>query len=179
MNIQQLKYDPLSNTEIEEEFRKLKEDVNIVIMAKMDHINNIEDLFNGTNHVVLFIATTAPNNGHWQLFLRQHDKILFFDSYGQPFSYILKAVNGKFNQTDKLAKIIVNSRIPCTINTVKYQSTARDISTCGYHILTCFAVFLSMEKEFTFEIYKEFLDNYRRRFNLKTYDDAVIRIVRV
>lgn len=145
----------------------------------MDNINNINDLFKGTNHVVLFVALSDAFSGHWQLLLRTDKAILFFDSYGKPFSYILKIANGKFGQTDKLAQIIINSNIKTEINTVKYQNTDPRISTCGYHVLTCFSVFSELENDFDFDVYKQFMDTYMKRYNIKSYDEAVIKIVLV
>ena len=172
----------LSNEEIEKEFRRLKEDANIVFLAELE-ANTVEELFNNTNHAVIFVSTTDKHNGHWQLLMRNKNEILFFDSYGHNFSKLLIdvfEVYGKnaFNQTFRLGELIVESGIPTFMNTKQYQSWDSGIETCGYHVLSCFAVFLSMPDEFTFELYNKFMDNYKKRNNLKTYDDVAVMVTR-
>ena len=173
----------LSNEEIEKEFRRLKEDANIVYLAEFK-ANTIQELFNGTNHVVIFVSTTDKYNGHWQLLMRNPQEILFFDSYGHNFSKLLIDVfkvygENAFNQTFRLGELIVESDIPTFMNTKQYQSKDSRIETCGYHVLCCFAVFLSMPEEFTFEIYNKFMDNYKQKNNLKSYDDVAVMVTRI
>ena len=175
--------DALTNQQIEHEFRRLHENANIVYLSNFNY-KNLDELFNGTNHVIIFVSTVSINSGHWQLLLRNKNNLFFFDSYGHNFSKLLHDVfqmygENAYNQTYQLGELLQGSELPVYMNTVQYQEKNQEIETCGYHCLCCFSVFLSMPEEFTFELYNKFMNNYKKAHKLKTYDDVAVMVTRI
>ena len=181
----EIKQHGISNGKIERYFEQhLKTTPNIVYLSKFEGINTLEDVFRGGDHAVIHVATSGPYIGHWQILLRDKNQLYFFDSYGNPFSKLLKDVfrmygANAWGQSYKLGELISKSGLKCDINRHKFQSPDSDTESCGYHIACVYAVFkgLSLDNiKFDFNKYKQILDKYKACNKLRNYDDVVIEI---
>lgn len=186
INYQKLIDSPLSSADMYTICRKLATKPNLLILADMQNINSLEDVFKGFDHAIIFVSTTSEMNGHWQLLLRNASTLFFFDSYGHNFTKLLVKVFNNFGknaygESYKLGELIAESSYFKTrnalMNTVDYQSMNPKDSTCGRHCLTCFAFWLqSKNSGFSFGKYKNFMDNYMQQNGLKSYDEVVVSV---
>ena len=183
MNYDKLISTPLSNENISKIFKTLHSKANIIILPNFKG-NTIEDIFNNTNHAIIFVATNSKYSGHWQLLLRSNNYIYFFDSYGHDFTKLLNKVfnyygEDAYGESYKLGQILLNSDYckegRLLMNTVAYQTMDKNDDTCGRHCVTCFYSFNNMQN-FDFNKYKTFMDNYKKDHNLQSYDDVVVNI---
>ena len=85
--------EPLSNFEIIRILsNEIKERCNIVDTTRnLNHLNNIEDLFQKRGHFIMFLPSENKNErvGHWVVCVRQKEggkkrkgSCIYFDSYG-------------------------------------------------------------------------------------------------
>ena len=175
----------LTNTEIETAFRRLNENANFIYQTKLENIETIDDIFKNTDHCIVFIATSSPTNGHWELLLKDDNTIYFYDSYGHNMVKLLKKVfdthgDNAFGQSFKLGKILMNSGFKCVMNTVQYQKYGNSIETCGYHVLACYVYWLSLDNaKFSFEKYRMFMTSYMKVNKLANYDDTAVAIYEI
>jgi hypothetical protein len=75
---------PLSNFDlIREVANEMKEKANIVDTTKLQPNMNIESLFKGRGHAILYENPDKSDVGHWTICLRRNDgTCIYFDSYG-------------------------------------------------------------------------------------------------
>jgi hypothetical protein len=131
---------PLSNFDLINEVAKdLNDRVNIVDTTRLDNLNNVEDIFRGTGHAILFLPSDEPNNpvGHWVSITRQHKggrmrkgSCVYFDSMGDPL------------KINKIKQILKEKYKTIEENNKKYQQYGTNL--CGYYCLlnlTCNKIF--------------------------------------
>lgn len=180
MDYENLLQTPLSNDDITKLFKMVNDKANIIFLPELKGITTIDGIFKGFDHAIIFVATSAKTDGHWQLLLRTDDSILFFDSYGHNFTVLLKKVfeyfgENAWGESYKLGKLVVDSKIPSIMNTVEYQGKNSHISTCGRHCVVCF-MFFKETPNFTFDLYHSFIQNSMKQFGLPNADFVVCRI---
>ena len=85
--------DSLSSNQIKLKLKDYFPSVRIVTMSEMNKFSNLDEMFNSSNHVVLFTSTNSNNDGHWQTIFRTNNNLYFFDSYGKPPMYLINLIN--------------------------------------------------------------------------------------
>lgn len=176
----------LTDKDIENLCRKIHEHANILFLPRIEStVANLDDLFKGQDHIILFVATTGEYNGHWQAVFKTPEKIYFFDSYGHNFTVLLRKVFKNFGkdahgESYKFGQIIADSDYfkqgKVIMNTKQYQAIGPEVNTCGRHVCVALMVFQQLKDDFDFYKYAEFMNNYRSKNGLESYDDCVIQI---
>lgn len=120
--------DPLSNFDLLREIsNEMKIRGNIVDMREMGKYNNIEDVFSGRGHAILFEPPENgdPNGvGHWTCLTRTNKgNCIYFDSYGDKI------------KDQKLKQILKSKYKQIQYNPHKLQSHSS--SVCGRYALMC------------------------------------------
>ena len=81
MNLEIIENYSLSDMDI----KSILPPANIISYKQLAKYKNINDVFNNSDIVILFFEEQEEHNneiGHWQLLMKDDDKIIFFDSYG-------------------------------------------------------------------------------------------------
>jgi hypothetical protein len=127
---------PLSNADIE---RHLGSDVQILQYYQLGDYSTVERLLGEAGAAVILYPGVDKNpEGHWcGLMYSYNDEgervIEFFDPYGISVDKELKIVNDKTPRY--LSKLLLTSRWPLVFNDNKFQRYAKNIATCGRHVV--------------------------------------------
>ena len=178
----------LSNDDIAKLLKKVHDKANIVYLTNLgSKTSSIWDLFGQNNHLIIFVSTQGEYTGHWQLLLRStsgcersssNDRFYFFDSYGHNFTALLEKVfdyfgKDAYHESYRLGELVLESKIPSIMNLVRYQSNDNDVETCGRHVVCCFYAFIKNPNGFNFNVYFEYMNAFKGKLGLDTYDEVV------
>lgn len=119
-------YKPLSNFDLLKGITKeMKERGNIYDMGEIDDAQNLEDIFKGRGHTILFEPPEEGSDvGHWTALLRNEKGIIYFDSYGSEL------------KDAKLRKLIGQVYPVLQFNPVQFQDYGKS-AVCGRYALMC------------------------------------------
>lgn len=144
INRQQLKkYEniALSDSDIK---RRLNGYTNIVLYSDIHKYKHLDELFNGTNNVVI-LYEKEPQYGHWTCVLKlNRENVEFFNSYGGieagfPDTPLSKISNRFRRESDQdfpyLSQLLIDSPYNLSYNENKLQKRGADIKTCGRHVI--------------------------------------------
>lgn len=188
-NLVKLEDTPLSIEQMQKYLKDHGMKPNIVMFSHIDQYNSLEELLGKENYVVLFLATNAPNIGHWECALVDKGRFFFFDSYGKNCTELINkvnSVNGKimFNQRPELLpNLIKNSQYSNSafMNSFDYQNKSDEkMATCGDHCLSVLTVWQKMVKNnqpFDFLKYYQAITSIMEKGGFPTYDATVAEIV--
>ena len=121
---------PLSNFDLIHQIAKeMGERANVKDLEAVDYMDNIEELFNGKGHCILFNRNPEDPNGvgHWNVLIRSPKGVIYFDSFGDPIT----------NQ--KLLDLLKQKYAAVTENLKQYQDYGKS-AVCGRYCLFCIAV---------------------------------------
>jgi hypothetical protein len=156
---------------------------NIVLQKDIATMNDIEQVFNGNNYAIIFTATNAENDGHFQCIFKNNKRIYFFDSYGMMVDELINKLialkRPLFGQNNNLLRLIVNSTYykqnKVFINTFKYQSNNINVSTCGRYcvlLIILNIMFSKKKKSFDFNTFHNLMILWKNKYR-KSYDQIV------
>ena len=122
---------PLSNHDLERLMNDMNERANIIESSDIKETDNIEDIFNGKGHAIIFVRHPNQKIGHWTVMVRQHDplkngyskngNVYYFDSFGER------------PKNKNIEKVVLKSYPELLYNDIKFQ--ADDSNACGRHCL--------------------------------------------
>jgi len=138
-----LKYS-LSDTDLK---KILGKDIKIIPYPKLEHVDNINDIFDKKGRVILFFEENNKGNiGHWQcVYKDKNNDIHFFDSYGNKpdgayLHWLPNKLLDKLDEDDmyltKLFSKAIQQGQKVYYNPHRYQVMNHDVSDCGRHCAT-------------------------------------------
>ena len=120
--------EPLSNHDLIRAVAKdLKDRVNIVDTTKLTGNEDVEDLFHGRGHAIIFLENPGQEVGHWVAMVRsgkgkqKGQNLIYADSYGDPL------------EDKNLLKILSKKYKKLEYNTYPFQQD--DTNVCGRYCL--------------------------------------------
>ena len=175
---------PMSNTLISKYFDG---HANIKSLEDISQMRTLGEVFNGGqfNHVVIFIAVSAPSNGHWVCMFINGQSLYYFDSYGDYPLQILDelAKDGKnlWRQDKNLLHLIRASKFKDTFfyNAYQYQEDGASIQTCGrFTTLTLVlnSIYVRQGRKFDLEMLNKIMTYWKNKFN-KSYGEIAVYFV--
>ena len=116
-------------------------------------------------------------SGHWQLLMKDDDKIIFFDSYGllpdqcKKWLSINNLVELK-EYPNYLSDLLVLSKDRIFYNPFRYQSYKHNVNTCGR-----WCVARALHKSINGKEFKNFVDTLRKQYKLLSDDQAISKYI--
>jgi len=149
------------------DFKKyLNEDVNnkILTYADLKEYNNILHVLPNEKDYRIVLIQEKPNSGHWCCLIRNHNNIMWFDSYGISPDGELKFINKDMNillgqnehQIHRLMKT-APSDFTKEYNHFDFQSFDEDIATCGRWVM--WAILMN-NLNYSLDEMKEFIERW-------------------
>lgn len=176
---QQRVLSPLSAGQLE---KTLGGRANIKSLSQIDSMTSLDQVLNGFNHVILYIAIQSPTVGHWIAMFVNSGSLYYCDSYGLPPLAILEAMKQKglptFGQSTNLLTLISKSQFANSFfyNTVCYQQKKDDVETCGRYAQTIVAlnqIYEKERKEFNLDEFYQLMMYWKTKYN-KSFDDIIV-----
>ena len=163
---------------------------NIVTYANITNMTSLEQVFNGFDHAILFLAVESHSSGHFQCIYISNDEngpiLNFMDSYGlKPDGAINKISSTQsnlFGQNNNLTKLIRQSKFypdRYSYNDHKYQSTSTDVSTCGrYAVLSVILNYIFKKRNLAFGVahFYKLMEFWKQKYRV-SYDTIVSNII--
>lgn len=159
----------------------LGSNIKIITYPQLSKYSNIDQCFGAGNFFILFFEEDKEHwqvSGHWEFVqLLNNGNILFFDSYGLkvdeckkwlPQYTLMKLKEYPNYLTDLLSK----SNRTVFYNPYKYQSFSSGVNTCGD-----FVCMRALCRNMNGLQFKNYLDELKRKYNVKTYDEAVTEFI--
>ena len=152
---------------------------NIKLYKELKNYNDIDKVLGKDGYVILNYETRT-HYGHWVLvFKLDDDTIEHFDSYGlkpdDELNFIpplFKIVNGTVEPY--LSYLIYHSKYNVEYNQYKFQQMKKGINTCGRHVL-----FRLLNRDKNIEEYKKYLDKLLKKYNMKNYDELMVKLISI
>ncbi len=157
----------------DQDIKKVCPDCSILLYPQLKKFKNANDIFKKSNKVALLLLTTSPHSGHWLALMKKPDGIHYFDSYSNRIDYDLMKwltpeERDKLKENEKyLTELLENSGQKIWYSQGhKYQSSGKEIATCGRHVATRLYNYNLSEKQYSDKIKKSGLnaDNYVLEF---------------
>ena len=164
--------EPMSNHLIE---KYLDNRANIKAVCDLDNYNDLDDIFEGEDHIILLIEHTKKNNGHWVCMFKNPTGIYYHNSYGKNILEELKDANYRKFQSDHLLDLVNQSNKDIYYNDVPYQSNDFSIATCGRHALLP-VVLNKLIPNFTLKEYHKIMREAKKKYNMD-YDKIVSHLI--
>jgi hypothetical protein len=128
---------------------------------------NLDQLFDGTDALIILYLIQGQNSGHWCCMLRKKKNIEFFDSYGKKLDYSLKYNDDRL---PIISEILLKNGVSRVENNVyPFQKADDRVSTCGRY-----CVWRVMNKDLSLE---EFQNGFLRSDFPKKYYDVLITLL--
>jgi len=128
---------PLSSEDIK---RHLGQDVKVIAYPELSKYSDIRKVL-GKRGKAVVLYETKHNYGHW-VGLHKSPKggIEVFDSYGFVPDDELKYIDTNFRKINNemkphLSHLLYASGLPVEYNNYKFQKMAKDVNTCGRHVV--------------------------------------------
>jgi hypothetical protein len=142
----------------------------IIEFKDMDNFETIYDLLPNEKDFCVVLCEMKDNSGHWQLLLRDGNRIEQHDSYGctleSELNFVTAAMNKMLGQSKKefhdLMKT-VNEEDEIVYNKARLQAEDPSIATCGRH---CCLRALMHNLGYSLEEYLQFLEDQREETGL-------------
>lgn len=144
---------PLSDKDILQAVGRDK--IRVVLYHELEKMNSIDELFNGLPMVAL-LYNSEKQIGHWVLLIRRgKTTIEHYDSYRKPVDDSFIQREGKVD----LTRILYNSGVKKVVfNHRKMQKLAKDIATCGRHLIVRALLYRTPLKSYLKEIKETGID---------------------
>jgi hypothetical protein len=153
---------PLSNYDLMREITNdMKDRANIVDVGEMEKYNNVENIFNGRGHAILFIPPKDGGDvGHWTVLLRSDNgqKCIYYDSYGDKL------------ENQKLRQILNTKYKSIQYNTKRFQEYGS--SVCGRYALAC----IGLNKLIPNLDVKDIIDFLNLKPKKSSYDKYILEV---
>lgn len=165
-------YEPLSNFDISDFTNDLnKRPANIQMYKDIKKMKTINTLFKNYDYCIIFLENSDKKNpvGHWvMVFKNGKDKntVFFYDSYGESINDLCP----------KLIPLLSKKFKQIHINKIPYQQYGDDSATCGRHCIFNVGV-NNLITNHNFDNLKHIMDYLKKKYNLKTYNQVVSKIV--
>ena len=145
---------PISNIDI---LKKLKGKTNVVFYEDLHKYTDINQLLKFNSCVLLY--KVQPSFGHWTALIRNNFGIEFFDPYGEKPDETKSVIDKYFlQQTNQYENYLCNLlykasfKTPIEFNHFKFQKKAKNINTCGKHVIARI-----LYKDLSLEDYNKFI----------------------
>jgi hypothetical protein len=164
------------------EITNYMQDPNCIIKySDLSDIDKIDELLPSNKTFKIILIETAKNNGHWVCIGRNEDIIYYFNSYGEradrDWRFVPKCIQKILDQdAGKLSDLLKASTLPVKQNYTKYQTLKDNIATCGRWCILWLT--LMKDKDYNLEDFKDFIEEYKKNNNLKTFDDVVVKLIK-
>jgi len=134
-SVEEVKEYSLSDSDIR---KILGDDIKIITYPMLGTMNSIDEAFDSKGRSVMLVPNVSPTMGHWVAMLNRPDSIEFFDPYGDaPEEQKGGLSSSKLRALDIdqpfLTKLLRESGKPVFYNTKAFQSSNRNVATCGRH----------------------------------------------
>ena len=148
----------------------------------IEQMNNLDELFKGQDHVILFILTAPDKNyGHFVCMFTNSSNLYYFDSYGKkPLEYLntmKKDGTPLNNQTFRLLDLIKSSKFKNAFyySSFQYQSDNDNPATCGrYCTMICILnkIYTKKQQPFNPIVFHKLMKNWKQKLPIKdrSYD---------
>jgi hypothetical protein len=147
----------------------------IVKYADLKHVRHVNQLLNNRGrYCVILYGIRSDTDGHWTglLWTKGNDgrpSIEVFDPYGMRVDHEFRfPVHHQYERY--LSQLLLKSGYPITYNELPFQTKAKDINTCGRHVISRL-----YRSHLPLYIYWEWLDNQKWMWD--TLDDVVTRLI--
>jgi hypothetical protein len=132
MDFTQIKEYPLSDADIEAILGKTV----IMTYPELQHIEDVEQIFDADGRCVLLFLTENNQTGHWVGLVRSANMIEYFDPYGSaPDADRKWLTKQKLRELDEekphLTRLLRRSNMKVYFNTYEFQEDKQSINTCG------------------------------------------------
>ena len=167
----------LSNEEIIDYLK----DIKVVPYSDIKNYHTINDLLAPFDKVVI-LYRTAHTYGHWCCIFRsrERDEIEFFDPYGLIIDDQLSYNNDKQFQRQYgqnhffLTRLLAEVNEDVSYNHHKLQKFGPNINTCGR-----WCILRLLNTDLSLKDFKRLLDVEKKRLKCKTYDDLVVKLIKI
>ena len=125
----------LSDTDIR---KILGDNIKIITYPMLGKMSSIEEAFDDKGRCVMLVPNVSPTMGHWVAMINRPKGIEFFDPYGDaPEEQKDGIPPSKLEALDIaqpfLTKLLRDSGKAVYYNTKAFQSSGRNVATCGRH----------------------------------------------
>ena len=136
-SVEKVKEYSLSDADIR---RILGDDIKIITYPMLKNMSSIDEAFDSKGRSVMLVPNVSPTMGHWVAMIDRGDSIEFFDPYGDaPEEQKGGLSQSKLQSLDiaqpYLTKLLRASGKPVYYNTKAFQSSSRNVATCGRHAI--------------------------------------------
>lgn len=119
----------------------LGDDIKIITYPMLGNMSSIDEAFDSKGRSVMLVPNVSPTMGHWVAMIDRGNSIEFFDPYGDaPEEQKDGLSQSKLQALDIdqpfLTKLLRASGKPVYYNTKAFQSSGRDVATCGRHAVS-------------------------------------------
>jgi len=119
----------------------LGDDIKIITYPMLGEMSSIDEAFDSKGRCVMLVPNVSPTMGHWVAMIDRGNSIEFFDPYGDaPEEQKDGLSQSKLQALDIdqpfLTKLLRASGKPVYYNTKAFQSSGRDVATCGRHAVS-------------------------------------------
>ncbi len=154
-------------------------DTKILKYSELSKYSNIDELLTKPKDYCLILYELKENSGHWTAVLKYGDTLEAFDPYGIKYDNELDWISNSAKQKlheDKplLSKLLDNTTQHVIYNKTRFQSMAKEISTCGDHCVH--RIYRLIYNDFNLDDYTSYMSHVKDEYDL-TYDDIVAEFV--
>jgi len=119
----------------------LGDDIKIITYPMLGNMSSIDEAFDSKGRSVMLVPNVSPTMGHWVAMINRGDSIEFFDPYGDAPEEQKDGISpSKLEALDIaqpfLTKLLRASGKPVYYNTKAFQSSSRNVATCGRHSIS-------------------------------------------
>ena len=151
----------------------LGQDTKIIEFKDMDTFESIYDLLPNDKDFCVVLCEMKDNSGHWQLLLRDGNRIEQHDSYGvtleSELNFVTAAMNKMLGQSKKEFHDLMKSvddEDEIVYNKARLQAEDPSIATCGRH---CCLRAMMFNLGYSLEDYLQFLEDQATRRDRSSY----------
>lgn len=123
------------------DIHKMIPTLRIITYPELLQFKHLDDALDEKGRLMILYLTTDSHTGHWICLLKRGNTVEFNDSYGikpdDQSDWISKTKQKEFRQdTHYLTELLRESGYRIVYNKYPFQSSKRDINTCGRHAAT-------------------------------------------
>lgn len=119
----------------------LGSDIKITPYGDLEHVSNINELFDRKGRAIIFFPQENERVGHWCAMIKDGRQIEFFDPYGEePDAQKDNLSKSKLEQLrmdhPDLTELLLKSGCRVIFNKVQLQKLSNHVQTCGRHCVS-------------------------------------------
>ena len=175
-HLKELELTPMSDEDIR---NVLGANAKIIKYSELSKYSNIDELLPKPKDYCIILFELKENSGHWTCLLKYDNKLEWFDPYGIKYDneldWISNDVKKKLDQDiPLLSHLLKQSEYNVIYNKTKFQSMAKDISTCGDHCVH--RIYRLIHNDLNLDEYTSYMKHIKDEYGL-SYDDIVAEFV--